>query len=418
MTINTINDLKPDPNNANRGTERGHRIVNNSIQRHGAGRSGLAARDGTMIAGSQTLEEMAALGMKIKPVHTTGDEWVVVIRDDVEPGSEQATLMGLEDNRGAQEGIEWDPGILAELAQQFDVSGLFTGDELAEWAQPSEPEAGAGGDEFDTTPDDGPTRAQLGDLWVIGGVHRLLVGDCTDPANVARLMGGERPVLMVTDPPYGVEYDPSWRKKAGINNSHGMMGKVENDGRVDWKDAYAVSNAQVAYVWHADRHARHVAENLDDAGYEIVAQIIWAKDRFALSRGDYHWQHEPCWYAVAKGRSHNWQGARNQSTLWEIARLSSNKDYSEEDVWGHGTQKPIECMQRPIENNTAQGDLTYDPFLGSGTTLIAAHRTGRRCYGCELAPKYADVILRRAEAENLTVELKERLGHQDAENVV
>ena len=255
-------------------------------------------------------------------------------------------------------------------------------------------------------------------VWVIGGVHRLLVGDCTDPANVARLMGGERPVLMVTDPPYGVEYDPSWRKKAGINNSHGMMGKVENDGRVDWKDAYAVSNAQVAYVWHAGRHARHVAENLDDAGYEIVAQIIWAKDRFALSRGDYHWQHEPCWYAVAKGRSHNWQGARNQSTLWEIARLSSNKDYSEEDVWGHGTQKPIECMQRPIENNTAQGDLTYDPFLGSGTTLIAAHRTGRRCYGCELAPKYADVILRRAEAENLTVELKERLGHQDAENVV
>ena len=159
MTIKTINDLKPDPNNANRGTERGHRIVNNSIQRHGAGRSGLAARDGTMIAGSQTLEEMAALGMKIKPVHTTGDEWVVVIRDDIEPGSEQATLMGLEDNRGAQEGIEWDPGILAELAQQFDVSGLFTGDELAEWAQPSEPEAGAGGDEFDTTPDDGPTRA-------------------------------------------------------------------------------------------------------------------------------------------------------------------------------------------------------------------------------------------------------------------
>jgi hypothetical protein len=147
VTIKTINDLKPDPNNANRGTERGHRIVNNSIQRHGAGRSGLAARDGTMIAGSQTLEEMAALGMKIKPVHTTGDEWVVVIRDDVEPGSEQATLMGLEDNRGAQEGIEWDPGILAELAQQFDVSGLFTGDELAEWAQPSEPEAGAGGDE-------------------------------------------------------------------------------------------------------------------------------------------------------------------------------------------------------------------------------------------------------------------------------
>lgn len=404
MTIQTIDDLKPDPNNANRGTERGHRIVNNSIQRHGAGRSGLAARDGTMIAGSQTLEEMAALGMKIKPVHTTGDEWVVVIRDDVEPGSEQATLMGLEDNRGAQEGIEWDPGILAELAQQFDVSGLFTGDELAEWAQPSEPEAGAGGDEFDTTPDEGgETRAQLGDLWVIGGKHRLLVGDCTDPANVARLMGGEKPFMMVTDPPYGVEYDPTWRDEAAakgfIAAASERGGKVENDDRVDWLDAWKLFAGDVVYCWHAGRHASSVQASLEAAGFEVRSQIIWAKPRFVISRGHYHWQHEPCWYAVRKQSTANWTGDRSQSTLWEIGMMD---DTEQSD---HGTQKPLECMARPMRNHGNEGDLIFDPFLGSGTTLIAAHRTGRRCYGCELAPKYADVILRRAEAEGLTTEL-------------
>lgn len=115
--IQHIEDLTPDPNNANRGTPYGHSLIEQSIRRHGAGRSGLAANDGTMIAGSQTLEEMAALGMKIKPVHTTGDEWVVVIRDDVEPGSQQATLLAVEDNRAAQVGIDFDPAVLAALAE-------------------------------------------------------------------------------------------------------------------------------------------------------------------------------------------------------------------------------------------------------------------------------------------------------------
>ena len=138
IPIARIEDLKPDPRNANRGTPRGHGIIEGSIRRHGAGRSGLAANDGTMIAGSQTLEEMAALGIKIKPVHTTGDEWVVVIRDDVAPGSEQATLMAIEDNRASELGLVWEPGVLAELAGDVDLSALFTADELAELAQPAD----------------------------------------------------------------------------------------------------------------------------------------------------------------------------------------------------------------------------------------------------------------------------------------
>ncbi len=395
MTINTINDLKPDPNNANRGTERGHRIVNNSIQRHGAGRSGLAARDGTMIAGSQTLEEMAALGMKIKPVHTTGDEWVVVIRDDVEPGSEQATLMGLEDNRGAQEGIEWDPGILAELAQQFDVSGLFTGDELAEWAQPSEPEAGAGGDEYDTTPDDGPTRAQLGDLWVIGGVHRLLVGDCTDPANVARLMGGERADMVFTDPPYGVDYEgglnETKRERLAGDTSAALYGACMSTATPHCKPSAPW------YIWFAGTVGEPVYTAVSSHGYKVRAMIVWNKldAHYGNLMAQYMQKHEPCLYVVKDAPP--WHGPTNEVTVWDVKQPSVN-EY-------HPTQKPLELAERAMRNSSVNGALVCDWFLGSGTTLIAAHRTGRRCYGCELAPKYADVILRRAEAEGLTVEL-------------
>lgn len=400
MTIKTINDLKPDPNNANRGTERGHRIVNNSIQRHGAGRSGLAARDGTMIAGSQTLEEMAALGMKIKPVHTTGDEWVVVIRDDVEPGSEQATLMGLEDNRGAQEGIEWDPGILAELAQQFDVSGLFTGDELAEWAQPSEPEAGAGGDEFDTTPDDGPTRAQLGDLWIIGGKHRLMVGDCTDPAVVERLMGGERADILWTDPPYNVAYEGKTEDALTIDNDN----MSPDDFRIFLGEAFLSANTvmnegAVYYIAHPDVFAYEFIGATRDAGWRAArpAVVQWVKDSMVLGRGDYHSRSEPILYGWKPGAAHHMVTDRTQDNVWEIPRPKASED--------HPTMKPVELVERALRNSSNRGDLAIDWFLGSGTTLIAAHRTGRRCYGCEISPKYADVILRRAEAEGLTTEL-------------
>ncbi len=407
MPIQTINDLKPDPNNANRGTERGHRIVNNSIQRHGAGRSGLAARDGTMIAGSQTLEEMAALGMKIKPVHTTGDEWVVVIRDDVEPGSEQATLMGLEDNRGAQEGIEWDPGILAEFAQQFDVSGLFTGDELAEWAQPSEPEAGAGGDEFDTTPDDGgETRAQLGDLWVIGGKHRLLVGDCTDPANVARLMGGERLRLIVTDPPYGVSYADKNRYLNAVGRGNHIQVPIEGDhdsieetAEQLWKPAFAsmydaADRGCSLYCFMPQGGDQMMMMMMMSAHWPPRHELIWLKNNHVLGRADYNYKHEPIVYAW-KEQGHKFYGGFQTSVL-EFAKPQKS------DL--HPTMKPIELIVHLIGNSSAPGEIIGDWFLGSGTTLIAAHRTGRRCYGCEISPKYADVILRRAEAEGLTVE--------------
>jgi DNA modification methylase len=265
------------------------------------------------------------------------------------------------------------------------------------------PDPGRGGDEFDGTPEDGPTRTQPADLWVIGGTHRLLVCDCTAPENVDRLLQGVVPFLMVTDPPYGVEYDPAWREET-LPGGARRLGVVANDDRADWAAAYRLFPGPVAYVWHAGRHAAEVALNLRDAGFGIRAQVVWRKQHFAISRGQYHWQHEPCWYAVRDGHSARWCGDRTQSTVWDIANHCAFGGVGDDAHTPHGTQKPLECMARPIRNHGAEGDLVFDPFLGSGTTLVAAHRLGRVCYGCEVEPRYADVILKRAEAEGLACE--------------
>ena len=267
--------------------------------------------------------------------------------------------------------------LLADIAAGFDID-LF-GDEPAD-------DPGAQVDRAEELREKWGT--ERGQVWEIGR-HRLMCGDSTNAEDVARLLDGATPRLMVTDPPYGVEYDPDWRNDAAdkglIAHAASRVGQVANDGRIDWHEAYELSPAAVAYVWHAGRHASEVAASLEVVGYEIRAQIIWAKSRFAISRGHYHWQHEPCWYAVRKGATAGWIGDRSQTTLWRI-ELDDNAD------GGHSTQKPVECMARPIRNH--EGDV-YDPFLGSGTTMVAAEQTGRVCYGMEIEPKYVAVALQR-----------------------
>ncbi len=137
-------------------------------------------------------------------------------------------------------------------------------------------------------------------------------------------------------------------------------------------------------------------QSILDCDFEIISEIIWVKNHFALSRSDYHWKHESCWYAVKKGHNHNWRGDRKQTTIWEISSLNAfGKSKDEDQRTDHSTQKPLECMGRPIQNHTDKGDWVYDPFLGSGTTLIAAERIGRKCIGIEISPIYCDVIVKR-----------------------
>lgn len=231
--------------------------------------------------------------------------------------------------------------------------------------------------------------SQAGDVWVLGR-HRLACGDSTDAAAVASLLAGAKPHLMVTDPPYGVEYDAEWRNHRGLNGVGGATGVVSNDDRSDWRAAWMLFSGDVAYVWHADLHARSVVESLEAADFQMRAQIIWDKGHLVISRGHYHFQHEPCWYAVRKGKTARWAGDHKQSTVWAISKPRKSET-------GHSTQKPVECMRRPIENNSQVGDAVYEPFSGSGTTIIAAEMTGRRSYAMELAPNYVDLAVRRWE---------------------
>ena len=232
---------------------------------------------------------------------------------------------------------------------------------------------------------------QPGDVWLLGK-HRLMCGDSTQALHVETLLAGAAPHLMVTDPPYGVEYDADWRNHAlrpdGSVIGGRAVGKVMNDGSADWREAWALFPGEVAYVWHADKKANIVADGLLACGFDIRAQVIWAKSQLVIGRGHYHPKHEPCWYAVKAGGTGHWQGDRKQTTLWDI-------DKPQKSETGHSTQKPVECMRRPIENNSQPGDAIYEPFSGSGTTIIAAEQTGRRCYAMELSPQYVDVAVRR-----------------------
>ena len=247
-----------------------------------------------------------------------------------------------------------------------------------------------------TDPDDIPATpdvpvSRLGDLWLLGR-HRLICGDSTDAGVVSTILGDVRPHLMATDPPYGVDYDPAWRNRAGISTTE-RTGRVLNDHRADWREAWALFPGDVAYVWHGALHATTVAESLTASGFEIRSQIIWAKERLVMGRGHYHWQHEPCWYAV-RGKGH-WAGDRKQTTLWQIpTRAQDQRD----TATTHGTQKPVECMRRPIVNNSSPGQAVYEPFSGSGTTLIAAEMEGRACHAVELSPAYVDVAVLRWQA--------------------
>ena len=234
---------------------------------------------------------------------------------------------------------------------------------------------------------------QRGDVWQLGR-HRLACGDATNAEDVGRALAGVSPHLMVTDPPYGVNYDPEWRE-IGWTGAR-SIGKFEADDRSDWREAWALFPGDVAYVWSAPgplQCASH--DSLIAGGLIPKQQIIWAKQHFAIGRGHYHYQHEPCWYAVRKGKTGHWGGDRTQSTIWQIANTSAFGGEQDDARTNHSTQKPVECMKRPIENNSSPGQAVYDPFVGSGTTIIAAELTGRACHAIEIDPTYVDVAVMR-----------------------
>ena len=287
-----------------------------------------------------------------------------------------------------------DPEALERLLAEVRTDSAALGAMLRELGQ----RAGINGAKEGLTdpnavPEPGEPVTEPGDLWLLGD-HRLLCGDATKADDVARLLDGASPLLCVTDPPWGVKYDPAWRNveaaKGRLDYAAARVVKVTNDDRADWREAWALFPGDVIYSWHpADATSLVHGAALQDSGFAIRMQIIWAKSHFPIGRGDYHVRHEPCWYAVREGKAAHRTKDRTQTTLWEI-----NLDKNVEG--GHSTQNPVEAMERPIRNHDSPE--VYDPFLGSGTTIIAAERQGRRCYAMEIEPRYVDVAVRRWEA--------------------
>lgn len=398
----SVAELVPYARNARTHSEAQVAQIAASIREWGWTNPVLVDEEGGIIAGHGRVLAARKLGIDAVPVMVASG-WT----------DAQRRAYVLADNKLALN-AGWDEDLLrielGELAQGgFDL-GLtgFGDDELAELM--------ADRTEGLTDPDDAPPApanpvTRLGDVWQLGK-HRIICGDSTKADDVAKLLGDVQPHLMVTDPPYGVEYDASWRQKAGLQE-RGAHGVVLNDERADWREAWALFPGHVAYVWHGALHAAEVLKSLESVKFGLRSQIVWVKTRPVIGRGHYHWQHEPAlyvvkdarddgWtgrfepghelaaYAVKAGATGAWNGSRKQSTVWMIEHVKSET--------GHSTQKPVECMRRPIENNSSPGQAIYEPFSGSGTTIIASEMTGRHCYAIELSPAYVDVAVQRWQA--------------------
>jgi DNA modification methylase len=294
--------------------------------------------------------------------------------------------------------------LLAELGEQNGIRRPVFGDP----------------DEIPPVPDEVDVYVKPGDLWQLGD-HQLLCGDATNRDEVNRLLDGAAPTLLATDPPYGVSLDPTWRDRAGYDTlgpatpgylttkrklqGDGKAGKrtaghrnvtLSGDTRADWSEAFElVASLSVAYVWHAVVHTVEVAQGLARIGFEPVCQVIWRKTLFAMGRSWYHWQHEPCWVARKPGSGVPFLGERNQSTVWDAASPKMIMGGSDEAKLDHPAQKPVVLFETPIRNHLRPGESAYDPFLGSGTTLVAAETLGRRCFGMEIDPRYVQVTIER-----------------------
>jgi DNA modification methylase len=341
---------------------------------------------------------------------TPDTEVPVLVTDLTE--AEAALMLAAGDPLAAM--AERDDGLMVELLQQADTDLLAElleggGDTLAELLGRGEevPEGGLlPGADADALPETQERRCKAGEIWALGS-HRLFVGDCTDPGGVALLMNGERAKLLVADPPYAVDYVEKARdmNRLGYGHSRGKSASaIEGDGLDEkqavelWRAAFclsfevAVEEAAALYVWHDPRRAGdEIAALLAQMGVLHHQTMVWVKENFVLGRCDYQGKHEPCFYGWKQGHRPPFYGAKNQTTVWEVSRDAGNKPL-------HPTQKPVAVFEMPMRNHLKPGEIAYDPFVGSGTTFVAAEACGVRAFCCEVSEKHADTCLARWES--------------------
>jgi DNA modification methylase len=291
----------------------------------------------------------------------------------------------------------WDEAMLALEFRDLLAEGYDVG--LTGYALPEIDELVAGLDatpEGNTDPDAAPpveavAVSRLGDVWLLGN-HRIMCGDSTSAEHVAVLMDGKKAMLMQTDPPYGIAYVQNAKSK-GQGGGHADIENDDLDG--EKLQAFLEAMIRAALPWLNDNAAYYLWHPMltqgtffaaAAAGILVHRQLIWQKPSLVFGRGDYHWQHELCFYGWRQGHRPPFYGPRNQTTLWAVGRETS-KD--------HPTAKPVALWLPPIDNHTRAGEAVYEPFSGSGSQIIAAEQTARLCYAMELSPNYVDVAIRR-----------------------
>lgn len=374
VSIKPLKDLIPYARNSRKHSNAQIDQIAASMREWGWTNPVLVDENNTILAGHGRVMAAQKLGIENCPV---------IIAAGWSDDKKRAYVIA--DNK-ISENSSWDEDLLKIEIDDlggFDVSLLgFSDKEITQLLQNVQSVDG----EDDVPEISDKVASSMGQVWLMGN-HKIMCGDSTNADDVRRLLSNVRPTLMVTDPPYGVEYDASWRNKLN-GRSDTANGKVLNDDQADWSAAYRLFEGDVGYIWHATSFQHVVYKGIIESGFEVRANIVWVKNKFAISRGHYHYQHEPCFYICRKGKSANWMGDRKQSTVWNI-------DKNKKSETGHSTQKPVECMRRPIVNNSSPGQVVYEPFSGSGTTIIAAELTGRSCYAIELNPDYVDVAVKR-----------------------
>jgi site-specific DNA-methyltransferase (adenine-specific) len=334
--------------------------------------------------------DMVILGgnMRYKACMDAGiKEIPIMIADSLDEAKQKEFIV--KDNVGFG---EWDWDV---LANEWDV------EELAHWGLDlpldfAETEVEAVEDDFQVPEGGVETDIVLGDLFEIGE-HRLLCGDSTDSDAVAKLMDGELADMCHTDPPYNIDYEGGSKKREKIAND-----KLDDFPKFLY-DVYttistALKKGGAIYVWHASSETHNFIQQFLNAGFLFKSYIVWNKNNSTFGRSDYHWKHEPCIYGWLDGASHKWYGDRKQTTVWDIERPSRSDE--------HPTMKPIPLCSKPLENSSKQGDVVLDVFLGSGSTMVAAHQLKRKCYGMELDPKYCQVIIDRMRKLDPTLVIK------------
>ena len=381
-----LENLVPDNLNANRGTARGAGMVEHSIRNYGAGRSILVDAQNRIIAGNKTHAASLEAGLQdAVVVETDGTQLVVVRRSDVSLDSPEGRALAIADNRAAEVGLDWDLDALAEISEDLDLSQFWFDKEID---IPDLSLDGPGAEDGLTDPDEvpeveGEPTTKRGDVWILGE-HRVKCGDSTSADDVARLMGGELADMVFADIPYNIS-----REHGGLREIDFGEWDKESEG-VGLRAVKVVprSSLAVVYVFGA---ARQLSENLlylDSEGMTI-RPFAWLKPAPSPMNGQHLWlsSFELCAYGRPSGAVHN---AHCQKNIWEGVSPSGESRV-------HPTQKPVELVAFLIEASSARKAVVYDPFLGSGTSIIAAEQTGRRCYGLELSERYCDVIVKRWE---------------------